>query len=131
MKRRKQGTGKRVVVKRKYCDNKNNRLLNRVGQEYESVTYEDCEIEEVPVKLRRRKRRRKTPEGGEKRVNLWIESVKKAKAELDAPKWCVIRSQVNDPGDPAQLKGVEVYNRAMEIMKEAKAKAAAEAAEAK
>lgn len=117
VKRRKVGSGVRKVVKRTYCDNKNNRLKKRVGQEFEQVVWEDCEFEEVPVKLRRRKRIRKPSEAGEKRTNLWIDSVKQAKAELDAPAWCVIRRQVNDPGDAAQLKGVEVYNRAMEIMK--------------
>ena len=124
VKRRKPGTGKRTVVKRTYCDNKNNRLKKRVGQEFEQVVWEDCEIEEVPVKLRRRKRRRKADEGGEKRTNLWIESVQQAKAELKAPAWCVLRREVNDPGDASQAVGVEVYNRAMEIMKAKKAAAA-------
>lgn len=127
VKRRKAGTGNRVVTKSTYCDNKNNRMLKRVGQEFETVRYEDCEFEEVPLKLRRRKRRRKAPENGEKRVNLWIDCVARAKEEVDAPRWCVIRQKVNDPGDASQLKGVEVYNRAMELMQEAKAKKAAEA----
>ena len=120
VKRRKAGTGTRKVIKRTYCDNKNNRLKKRVGEEFEQVVWEDCDIEEVPVKLRRRKRRRKSLPEGEVRTNLWIDSVKQAKSELDAPKWCVIRREVNDPGDDAQLKGVEVYKRAMEIMKEKK-----------
>ena len=116
-KRKKANTGTRKEVTMVYADTKGNRELGRVGKEYTKVVWEDCEYEELPVKFRRRKRAKKDPsETGEKRVNLWIECVQKAKEDLEAPRWCVIR-KTGEEGDV----GVKVYNRAMELMKLAKA----------
>lgn len=119
-KRRKPGTGTRVEVKKVYQDNKNNRALNRVGQEFITYKWVDAETEEVPVKLRRRKRRRPQDpdEAGEKRVNLWIESVNEAKKELGAPKWCIIRKNPKDPDNvtPEEELSCKLYARAMEIL---------------
>lgn len=126
-KRRKAGTGTRVAVTNVYKDNKNNRLLDRVGKEFTTYKWVDAEVEEVPVKLRRRKRRRKdTDEAGEKRVNLWIESVDQAKKELDAPKWCIIRKAPKNPENitPEDEISCKVYARAIEILAEKKAAAA-------
>lgn len=121
---RKPGTGTKVEEEAVYADNKANREAGRVGQTYKKVSYTDAEYEERPLKMRRI--RRVKPEGEEKpkRTNLWIEAIKQAKTELNAPKFVIIRSEVKDPNDEAQVLGNKVYQRAREILVAQKAEAA-------
>jgi hypothetical protein len=116
--RRKAGTGTRTEVEHEYKDTIANRKLNRVGQKYKRVVYEDYETEERDAVLRRRKRKR-DPDAP-KKTNLWIESVQIAKQELNAPKWIVIRKEVKDPDSEDQKLAVKIYNRAMELMRKKK-----------
>ena len=129
--RRKPNTGARVERTFKYTDTTTNQKLGRVGKEYKRVVWEDAEYEEFDRKIR--KRRIKKPELAEgeeappKRLNLWIEAVRDAKLEFDAPKFLIVRREATDPNDAVQKIGVKVYKRAIEIMATLKAKKALEA----
>lgn len=116
--RRKPGSGVRKEVEYEYKDTLSNRKLNRVGEKYTRVVYEDYETEEKDAVLRRRKRKRNSDKP--KKTNLWIESVQIAKQELNAPKWIVIRKEVKDENSDEQKLAVKIYNRAMELMKSKK-----------
>lgn len=130
-KRRKAGTGNRVMVKMVYKDTPGNRRADRVGQEYEKVVYENSEVEtRVRTRMRRRKRQSRTNSDGTPGPrNAWIVAVEQAKAELETPKFVIVRKEVRDPTDEGQVIGNKVYVRAMEIMVANKA-AAAEAVDA-
>lgn len=125
-KRRRPGTGTRVVEKLVYQDTPGNRRLNRVGQEYERVIYQDAVWDDLQRSQKRRRRRAARGTDGAPRRNLWIDAVQQAKAELGAPKFVIVRKEAKDAEDEAQKVGVAVYNRAVEIM--AASKAASEAA---
>jgi hypothetical protein len=128
-KRRKAGTGERVMVKMVYKDTPGNRRADRVGKEYEKVTYENAEVATcVRTRMRRRKRQsRANPDGTPGPRNAWIVAVEQAKAELDTPKFVIVRKEVRDPADETQVVGNKVYLRAVEIMAANKAAAAAAA----
>lgn len=124
-KRRVPGTGKRVEQEREYKDTPTNRRLGRVGTKYKYVYYEDAETKEITPKVKRAKR--KKTEKDEKRVHLWINSVKKAKAEMreegqDIPGWVVIRKEPKEKDSPTEEEklGIAIYKRAMKIMDEEK-----------
>lgn len=115
VKRRKPDTGVRKEVEEVYKDTLENRNRGRVGQTYKRVVWEDAEYEEVPRKIRKRKRTT-----GEKKHNPWTDSLAKAKEELGAPKYVTIRKE----GDPDDI-GVKVYKRAIEILQKYKEEKAA------
>lgn len=124
VRRRKSGTGTRKEIEHEYKDTVSNRKLNRVGQKYIRVIYEDYETEERDAVLRRRKRKRDP--NAPKRTNLWIESVQIAKKELNAPAWIVIRKEAKDPENEEQKLAVKIYSRAMELMKQKKSESSKE-----
>lgn len=126
-KRRVPGTGKRVEQEREYKDTPTNRKLGRVGTKYNYVFYEDAETKEITPKVKRAKR--KKTEKDEKRVHVWINSVKQAKAEMreegqDIPGWVVIRKEpkIKDSPTDAEKLGIAIYQRALKIMNEEKEK---------
>lgn len=136
-KKRVPGTGRRVVTQFKYKDTADNRKAGRVGQTYERVTYEDAEYTDYTQKKMRRlklKRKREVDEDGnpiepkKKRNNFWIDAMKEAKEQLDAPKMLLPRKTVSDPDDADQVLGNKVYLLAVELNKKKKEEAAAEAA---
>lgn len=134
VKRRKSGTGKKVVKQLVYKDTPHNRKLERVGQTYEKVVYEDAEFEPKVRKMRRRKRPvfLAGEEEAARRVkaqknNKWIRAVSQAKEELGAPGFIIIRKEPKDPQDADQVLGSKVYARATELMRQFKAEEAAAA----
>jgi hypothetical protein len=123
VKRRKAGTGAKKEITLEYKDTAINRKLGRVGTAYTKTVYADAEVEEVKRKLRRQKR--VVDPANRRGGNLWIRSVVRAKEELGAPGFLIIRKTA--PEGAADDLGVRVYNRARELMAEAKAAAAAPA----
>ena len=112
IRRRKAGSGERVEVTKVYKDSPNNQRLNRVGQEYKTVVYRNSDFEEVVPRIPKRPKRR----ANNSQKNCWLESVAEAKAKLNAPKWVVIRKELKNPEDPAEVMGHRVYTSAMEIL---------------
>ena len=129
-KRRKVGTGTRVIEKRVYKDTPGNRRAKRVGEEYDKVTYQDAEFEvRKRTKMRRRKRQPRNPDAPPRR-NLWIESVQESKKQLNSPAFVIVRSKITDPDSEAQQIGFDVYTLAKKIMAVKKEAAALEKAAA-
>lgn len=148
-KKRIPGTGTKVVTTKEYKDTPENRKAGRVGQTYEQVTYKDAEYTDYVQKNMRRlklKRKRQVDEEGnpiepkKKRANFWIESMKEAKKELNAPSMILPKKEIKEgESDPSKILAHEVYLRAVQInnkkkaiakiQKEAAAKAEAEAQE--
>lgn len=127
--RRVSGTGKRVEVAMTYLDTASNRKLERVGQAYTKVIYEDAEFEDNHrAKMRRRRRQpRVVDESAPKRKNLWIDSIAEAKIQLNTAAFVIVRSTITNPEDPEQIVGNQLYILAKQIMAVKKAEAAAEA----
>lgn len=130
-KRRKPGTGTRVVIKKIYSNTPANVRKGLAGKEYEKVVYENAEME-TRVRTRMRRRKREPRAGSDKpaRRNAWIMAVEAAKKELDTKNFIIVRKEVRDPEDEDQVLGNKVYMRAKELMvgikaEEAAAKAAA------
>ena len=118
-KRRKSGSGKKIVTEHVYKDNAVNRQHNRVGQTYHKVHYEDAEYEEVPYKRFKKYRPSsdKASVDKPKRKSIWTEAVKLAKEKINAPKMTLVRKEVKDPNDPRQVEGHKLYLEALEQMK--------------
>lgn len=114
--RRKPGSGQRVEITKTYIDSAMNRKLNRVGQNYTTVSYENPEYIETLPREKTKKRRR----SNNLKKNCWIEAVCEAKLQLNAPSWVVIRKVVDNPCDEQQILGHKVYTTAMEILSEKK-----------
>jgi len=131
-KRRKAGTGDRVTVQMVYKDTPTNRRAGRVGQSYDKVTYENAEVATcLRTRMRRRKRKsRASADGAPGPRNAWITAVEQAKAELETPKFVIVRKEVRDPADAQQVLGNKVYLRAKELMAANKPQGAAEPAAA-
>jgi hypothetical protein len=123
-KRRKPGTGERVIEKIPYNDTATNRRKGLVGKTYDRVTYKNPEIIETKKKGYRKRKRVMKPRDGAPRVNTWISCVQQAKKELGASGLVIFRKTVTDPEDPKQIEGNKVYIRAKEIMEEKKSEAA-------
>lgn len=128
-KRRKPGTGTRVVVKKVYGNTPANIRKGLVGKEYEKVEYHDAEVEtRVRTRMRRRKRQMRANSDGTGHRNAWITAVAEAKKELGTKNFVIVRKEVLDPEDEDQVLGHKVYLRAKEIMEAAKAAEPAEPA---
>lgn len=112
IKRRVAGTGTRKEVEEVYKDTLQNRKMDRVGQKYTRVIWENAEYEEAQRKIRKRKRISSDgSSAGKKRRNAWLEAVGKAKEELEAPRMTKPKKE----GDPQSLE-CKVYARAIELM---------------
>ena len=140
MRRRIPETGTRVVSTHTYKDTPSNRKRERVGVSYEKVSYKDADYEEIQRKRFRKYKTKKVVAEGEdgasskpKRRNLWIEAMKIAKANVDAPALSIVYKEVKDPSNPKQVIGHQVYCEAikqLQILKSQAADAAATSAAA-
>nr|BDC16489.1 hypothetical protein [Sicyoidochytrium minutum DNA virus] len=134
-KRRKPGTGRKVVVKRVYADTPNNRTKNRVGQEYEVVRYEDYEEEEYRQRVRLPKRRAKK-EGSARPQGIWIRAFSQAKKEFAEEDPSLLKrflpacKELKNPDDPNEVLRHKITLRAQAIMAEIRKEETAEKAAA-
>ena len=130
VRKRKPGTGTRVVEKVPYRDTKANREKGLTPDKtYDRVVYKDAEyIEYKQTNMRRarpKKRKSQSDDKKGKKRNFWIEAMQRAKQELGAPAFVIVRKTVSDPKDEDQILGHRVHKRAQEIKEELKAAAAA------
>lgn len=129
--RRRPGTGQRVVVQVEYRDTPDNRRKGRVGKTYERVEYKDAEwIDHKQTTMRKMKVKSTEPEiegfTAPVRRNLWIEAVAEANEVVMAglenpPKFVPVRKEVKDPSDEKQVLGHKLYLKACEIMERLRA----------
>ena len=122
--RRKPDTGKRVEKTFTYANSSGNKKLNRVGTEYKRMVWEEAEYEQVDRGVRKKRIKVEKDPDAPKTTNMWISSITRAKEEIGAPAFLIVRREVKDPSDPNQKLGVELYKRAKEIMAELKEEAA-------
>lgn len=137
--RRRPGTGERVVVKVQYRDTPDNRRKGRVGKTYERVEYKDAEwVDHKQTTMRKMKVKPTEPEidgfTPPVRRDLWIEAVAEANTAVMAglenpPKFVPIRKEVKDPSDEKQVLGHKLYLKACEIMERLRAEQASKKVE--
>lgn len=123
VKKRVPGSGTKVTKTFQYKPTKANIQAGREG-EYTREVWENAEYTYVPRKIRKRRIKFQNEEKKRRAPNQWLKAMELAKAELNAPAFCIVRKQSDDPNDV----GVKVYLRAKKIMQEAKESQAGEEA---